>query len=161
MNKFSIGFGIGVIGIILLYFFWFVPENTKAYDKGFKDAKGKIDTVKVEGETIVIHDTTVIKTEVERPILRDSSEFETNSSEFDSTFVSNKDIISVKAKVWFKDKAKWLVDIEHVDAREIQTDTLKIKVPQLIEVSEISWGWNLITFLGGVITAVLIFVIGN
>jgi hypothetical protein len=84
------------------------------------------ETEYIQGRDSIIYEDRWYPLEIEKPVFIDKED-STIKSSFDSTFVSGKDSISIKAEVRIKDSiAKWFMDIKHRDAETIRVDTLKI-----------------------------------
>lgn len=161
MNKtsiFAIGFGIGILGVLALYFFYFVPEVDKAYQRGLSEFKANTDTLYLKGKGKVIVDTVYIKKNFSSDIqIKD----DTISAGFDSSFVSKGDTVDAKIKVVIDKTAKWFVDLGIRKAETIRVDTVKIYQPKFIEKVEKvnNWLWIFVSFLGGILSAIGLFLI--
>ena len=148
MKEAAIGFGIGILLILALYFFWHKPELKKEYERGLAACLSGIDTVLVPGkDSIIYRDTSFHSTQ---PVtVYPSDSLITLKSKFDSTFVSGKDTIDIKSSVgielkrdstlWKETLAEWVTRIIHKDFTEAP-DTIKIYVMEEKEVPAImSW----------------------
>ena len=165
----TIGFGIGTLLLLALYFFWHVPEIDKSYKRGLNQCAKDTDTLYIPGKDSIIYRDKIII--VEKPV-----EVENNDTSLvltaknDTSFVSGKDTITTKTKVDIsvkkKDgewdlsgvKARWIEKIEHKDFTQTP-DTVKITVPKYIEIikTETNWLVSGITYIAGVLSAIAIF----
>jgi hypothetical protein len=172
MKEYLVGFSIAIIAAVAIYFFYVVPETKRvhekieeAYQKGFEDCSSGVDTVFIPGQPILVYrDTTVY---IERPaeVLQKDTAI-TVASSIDTTFISGKDSLRVKASVGidvnlanFNSAANWFMQLEHKDYEN--TDTLIMKVPKLIKTVEYetNWFYVALAFLTGSITMLLSFIL--
>lgn len=172
-NYTLIGFGVGILLLLALYFFWHIPEVDKSYKRGLEQCTKEIDTVYIPGkDSVEYRDTTIY---IEKPVLVFESDTTlTLKTENQNTFLSGKDTITTKTEVsininrtdgeWDLSNvdAKWFETIDHKDF--IQTpDTIKIIVPKYIEIIETKTNWLVsgITYIAGAISAIAIFIVAK
>lgn len=164
IGKYATGAIIGLLIVIGFYFLEYKPSLKKAEEEGYKagiaECNGAIpDTAYLPGKpTIVYRDTSFKK---DKPIIE--IENKVLGSIFDTSYVSGKDTISVEAKTIFDIKANnadWAMNIKHKDY-ELNADTIKIYIPEIIEKTIIENNWlnNLIAYGAGILTAIAIWVI--
>ena len=169
MKNGLIGFGIGALLLIGFYLFIHIPEKEESYKRGLEQCQKDTDTVVVHGKpTIEYRDTSFASVEPVESLETDS--LLTFNTSFDTTTVSGKDTIGVKAETKIEIKkengfwnlvtplAFWDVEIVHKDFEQLP-DTVKIYTPKYIEtvVEKINWKANLFSFGAGIIVAILIF----
>ena len=158
-------FGILIALILLFYFFIWNPNMEKQYEKGLNEAKTKTDTLIKKGKPEIFYrDTSFSKSEPVQSIFRDSS-FSISSS-FDSIWSGPKDTLKISAKVTIlgkignkeKSQAIWKVGLKEKRAENLP-DTLIIHVPKFINETkkEINWTFALISYLGGIISSIILF----
>ena len=167
----AIGFGIGIIGILLLYFFWYTPSLKKEYDRGKADCEKLIDTVLIPGKPFVVYRDTSFH--INKPIaeVKDKDSILTLGDKFDSTWISGKDTIGSHVEVAItlkKDSTghftnrnsliEWFQKLTHKDY-EHPTDTLVIHTPKIVEVTvtEVNWLITGIAYLTGIASAAVLF----
>lgn len=93
MKNGFVGFGIGMILVMGLYFFWHVPEVNKSYKRGLADCKAIPDTVIVT-DTIEVKSVHVIT----KPLPQVIDTPFTDTYRISRTFISKEnDTIKVKA----------------------------------------------------------------
>lgn len=167
VNYTFIGFGVGILLLLGLYFFWHIPEVDKSYKRGLEQCTKEIDTIYIPGkDSIEYRDTTIY---IEKPVL--VSESDTTlilKTKNQSTFISGKDTIitnpEVKLTVQKKDgkweteniSADWVENIQHKDFVK-NLDTIKIKIPEYIPIVEKETNWLIsgITYIAGILTTVI------
>jgi len=167
----SIGFGIGIIGILLLYFFWFTPQMKSSYDKGRADCEKLIDTVLIPGKPYIEYRDTSFHVNKPPEVVKDEDSILTVTSKFDTTWISNKDTIGshtdVKIEMTKNGSGKydtrntianWFQNLTHKDY-EHTPDTVKITIPKIVEVPVVTVNWLItgIAYVSGVISATILY----
>lgn len=173
MKDGALGFGMGLLFILGLYFFYFLPEKNKAFDEGYK--KG-LELCEAETDTsppvIEYRDTSFSS---KQPVeVEESDTSLTLITSDDTSFISGKDSLKIQSTVvinlekkngkWNAEipAADWFHRIEHRDY-EIQPDTIIIKQPKFVEIikEEVNWLITGLAYLGGILTAIGIFVMAG
>lgn len=155
-----IGIAAGIIGIICLYFFYFIPEKNDAFEKGKQSCEKQIDTVTIPGKTIIKYRDTSFHHS--SPVIVQEKDSSINySTKFDSSFVSFKDSIYFKAEVQIIKGLKndirsiWDVHIKHRNFQKLP-DTVKIYTPKYIKETKIETNWmiSFIAYVCGILSAI-------
>ena len=111
----------------------------------------------VPGEPQIEYRDTTIYLWKEKPV---ESKGDTLYSDFDSTFVSFDDTISIGAIVEFIDTvAWWTIDIEHRHTEKYQVDTVKIPYETIVEIPVEVNKLNFLSYTLGIGTAILIWIL--
>jgi len=111
----------------------------------------------VPGEPQIEYRDTTIYLWKEKPV---ESKGDTLYSDFDSTFVSLGDTISLGAIVEiYKDTVWWTVDIEHKHTEKYRVDTIKVPYETVVQVPIEIGGLDFLSYILGISTAILIWII--
>ncbi len=172
-SKYLIWFLIAAAIVVAFYFFVWKPTLESEFKRGLTQCEKDTDTLYLPGkDSIVYRDTSF---SANKPVLvKDDDSLLTLTTSFDTTFVSGKDTISNRAEVkiavkkengiWdiLKPVADWIENYTHKDFVQ-QPDTIKIYFPKYVEipVKETNWLIAGLAYVGGVITAIIIFFLAN
>jgi hypothetical protein len=182
MKNIAIGFGVGVLLALAIFFFYIVPQGKKieekisaAYSKGLAECVAQTDTIIIPGKPIIEYrDTSFHSTPkpAKHEVVKDKLEIVDSDR---AEWISGKDEININTTVkttveLFDGKyrpaseilTEFFYDIDHKDF-EVQADTVKIQVPKFIKEVQLETNWMLITlaYVGGAITAILIWLVGG
>lgn len=158
MKDGAIGFGIGMIFILALYFFYHIPEVNKSFNKGKSECDKETEVIYLPGKPIEIIKGNKITDKKETPAIEEN---EIKKLTYDNEFVSNKDTIGLYVEVNIRDNIpEWLININHKDVETIVTDTVKTFYPKYIyEVQkETNWLLTLIAYILGIATGALLLI---
>jgi hypothetical protein len=152
--------GILILIPIALHFFYYSPEIEKSFKEGKEQCEKDTDSIYIKGDTVIQYvDRFITLTKREVITIGD-----TTTTDFDTTFVSGKDTISIGAVVSIVDNvAEWFMDIEHKDAETMRIDTVKTYYPKYIEtvVEKTDWFKITIAYVAGVASAVILFFVAQ
>lgn len=169
-----VGFAIGTITYLLIYFFYIVPDLKETIDELYPDASvGIVDTVIKTIPVIKYRDTSLTSREEVGVNENASSGLTTFVTSFDSTIVSGKDTLEIvpTVKIEFSDSmsndfyrsitAEWFVRLIHKDYQQIP-DTIKIRYPEYIDrvEKEINWMVTGIAFVSAIIMSIILVLAG-
>lgn len=111
----------------------------------------------IPGEPQIEYRDTIIYLWKEKPV---ESKGDTLYSNFDSTFVSLGDTISIGAIVEiYNDTARWFVDIEHKHTERFQIDTIKIPYETIVQIPIETGSLDFLSYVLGIGTAILIWIL--
>jgi VIT1/CCC1 family predicted Fe2+/Mn2+ transporter len=145
----------------LLYFFVHVPAVKDAYQDGKSSCKSTIDTTYVIGDTVIQFNDRFITVTETKEVIKSGKAV---TSSIDSLVISGKDTIKVDAAVTIlNDMAHWILKVNHKDYETLRIDTVKISYPEYITetIIEKDWLFTGLSYIAGVISAVLIFFFAN
>jgi hypothetical protein len=153
---------IGILNLIpvALHFFYYTPEINKAYKEGKEQCAKDTDSIYIKGDTVVQYQERVI-TVTKKEVIRIGDTVKTS---LDSVLVSGNDEIKVHAEVSIIDNvADWFLNVEHKDAEILRIDTLKTYYPKYIEtiVEKTDWFKITMAYVGGALTAVILFLVAQ
>lgn len=165
-----IGFGIGMVVLVLFYYFQHLPAIDESYKKGLSECTQDTDTLYLPGKDMIVYRDTSFHKTTPVEIKEETDSSFTIYSLCDTCFVSGKDTICATERVditmqrinnkWDIENsfAEWFSTFEHRDFVETP-DTVEIFTPKYIEkiVTETDWLMTGIAYVGGVISAILIF----
>ena len=150
------------VGILVaLYFLIYKPDIDNAFQSGIKKVQKDTDTTYLPGKPIYIKHDSLIYIEKQVSVI-DSAGIKLVN--FDSTLVDQKDTISIHGRVQIKDStANVRLNIRHVSFRTFQIDTIHQTTPKYVTetVKVTIWPLLLILYLGGILTALAIFLLGK
>jgi hypothetical protein len=181
MKEYAVGFSIAIILAVAIYFFYIVPEQKRveerineAYQAGLTECIDNVDTLYLPGKEIIVYRDTTINVIKPVEVTQNDNEYMLVSS-VDTSFVGEKDSIGVQMTVKMdfvlnenyeikqdSVSSEWFGAITHKHYDQ-QPDTLKIYVPKFIEqvVVENNWLYNLLSYIGGIASAVIVFLLAN
>lgn len=164
VGKYSTGVIIGVLLLVGFYFVEYKPSlkeaETKGYKSGLQECQQDTDTTYLQSEPIIEYRDTSFNTTNPSVVDKDSL----YKSSFDTSYVSGKDTIEIESNTVFDietGKTNWSFEIKHKDFMQLP-DTIRITTPRYIDkvVVENNWLYNLISYVGGIATATILFLIG-
>lgn len=162
IKKYATGILGGILLLAAFYFFEYKPSIKNARIEGYRagliEYESNTDTLIIHGKDSIVYRDRFIT--IEKPV-KDSIGLLTSS--FDSTLVSGKDTISTKTIVSINpstSRANWNFEIKHKDYAQLP-DTIKIYTPKYIDkvIIENNWLYNLIAYVGGLVTAAILFLL--
>jgi hypothetical protein len=175
VKQIAIGFGVGILLILGLYLFIYLPDTKDAYNRGKAECERDIDTVRIPGKPeIVYRDTTIINMISPVEVTETDSGNINLYSSIDTSIVSGKDTISIQVtnsqelnlselieSEQGKIKgilAKWFMKVEHKDYVS-PTDTIKIFTPKYVTEVKVETNWLITTiaYVAGLVSAIIIF----
>ena len=169
MKDIAIGFSIGIVLTLALYFLVYVPDVDKAYKKGLDECYKETDTVIIKSDPVIEYRDTSF-TSREPVEVEDKDTSLTLISSMDTTYQSGMDSIYLQVTGIYHIKkdssgwntqniiADWFSRIVHRDYTPIP-DTVKIYTPKYIEKVEVKNNWliTLISYLAGIASAIIIY----
>lgn len=169
IGKVGIGFGLGLMLLLGLYFFVYRPDIKKAHDEGLRECQQDTDTLFLPGKDKIVYRDKIISKPSAPIQVKLNDSLAVVSTIFDSSWVSGKDSLHANAQATIKIKrenggwkfddavADWLMNIEHKDFTQIP-DTIKITYPiyKEVVVEKTNWLITFISFVGALILGLLL-----